>query len=208
MNKGYYEILGISRSASQEEISQAFRRLSRKHHPDLHGSKKHAEFAKLSEAYQVLSNPELRRKYDAQLDMGFTSNQRNYQNYNNYYQNPNFNWEAFWNFYKPEAQSINLLFMVNVFFTILITTCVWGFLKVLALVALLSNQNPTLSIPIYSIIVLFSLINRPISCLLVFGLGYIAYQLIVSKYRISIKKMTKQEKFRCIILAIMLSRFF
>ena len=64
--KDYYEILGISRNATQDEIKKAYRRLARKYHPDLNPNSKEAEerFKEISEAYQVLSDPEKRKLYD------------------------------------------------------------------------------------------------------------------------------------------------
>jgi molecular chaperone DnaJ len=64
--KDYYQILGVSRNASEKEIKQAFRRLARKHHPDLNPGDKSAEakFKEINAAYEVLSNPEKRKKYD------------------------------------------------------------------------------------------------------------------------------------------------
>jgi DnaJ-class molecular chaperone len=64
--KDYYQILGVNRSASEKEIKQAYRRLARKHHPDLNPNDKSAEakFKEINAAYEVLSNPEKRKKYD------------------------------------------------------------------------------------------------------------------------------------------------
>jgi molecular chaperone DnaJ len=64
--KDYYQILGVSRNASEKEIKQAYRRLARKHHPDLNPGDKSAEakFKEINAAYEVLSDPEKRKKYD------------------------------------------------------------------------------------------------------------------------------------------------
>src|SRR5947208_12416285 len=64
--KDYYEVLGVSRTASEAEIKKAFRKLAREHHPDVAKNKKQAEekFKELNEAYEVLGDPEKRKKYD------------------------------------------------------------------------------------------------------------------------------------------------
>lgn len=64
--KDYYAILGMPRDASAEDIKKAFRKLARKHHPDVAKDKKTAEekFKEINEAYEVLGDPEKRKKYD------------------------------------------------------------------------------------------------------------------------------------------------
>lgn len=66
--RDYYEILGVARTASQDDLKKAYRRLARQYHPDLHsGSRKsqmEQKFKELNEAYEVLGNPDARKKYD------------------------------------------------------------------------------------------------------------------------------------------------
>jgi DnaJ-class molecular chaperone len=64
--KDYYAILGVPRTATEKEIRTAFRKLARKHHPDVNQGDKAAEdrFKEINEANEVLSDPEKRKKYD------------------------------------------------------------------------------------------------------------------------------------------------
>jgi curved DNA-binding protein len=67
--RDYYEVLGVSRTATAEEIKRAYRQLARKHHPDLAPAAERARaaerFKEINEANEVLSDPEKRAKYDA-----------------------------------------------------------------------------------------------------------------------------------------------
>ncbi|HEY1583955.1 MAG TPA: DnaJ domain-containing protein, partial [Chthoniobacterales bacterium] len=66
--RDYYETLGVAKTASADEIKGAFRKLARKHHPDMAKPKEKAaaeeKFKQINEAYEVLSDPEKRSKYD------------------------------------------------------------------------------------------------------------------------------------------------
>jgi DnaJ family protein B protein 4 len=71
MSKEYYEILGLNKDASKENIKKAYRKLALKYHPDKHAKKSESEkkvaeekFKQISEAYQVLSDPKTKKKYD------------------------------------------------------------------------------------------------------------------------------------------------
>ena len=64
--KDYYATLGVTKASSDKEIKQAFRKLARKHHPDVNPGDKAAEakFKEINEAYEVLGDPPKRKKYD------------------------------------------------------------------------------------------------------------------------------------------------
>lgn len=80
--KTHYETLGIDRNATQEQIKLAYRKLSKKHHPDVSGGNQESEkiFLEVQEAYKVLKDPALKETYDARLDGKGTSWQNEQQN--------------------------------------------------------------------------------------------------------------------------------
>ncbi|MCX6709328.1 MAG: DnaJ domain-containing protein, partial [Candidatus Woesearchaeota archaeon] len=66
MAKDYYETLGVSNTAGQDEIKRAYKELAKKYHPDLHKGDKDKEekFKEINEAYKVLSDDKSRANYD------------------------------------------------------------------------------------------------------------------------------------------------
>lgn len=76
MKVNYYEVLGVQRSASEDEIRNQFRRLAREHHPDRYKGPDKADaerkFQTLTEAVNVLTNAQRRRQHDAELGSGAT----------------------------------------------------------------------------------------------------------------------------------------
>lgn len=64
----YYELLGITRDASDDDIKRAYRKMSRKYHPDIAGPEYENKFKEVNNAYEVLSDPQKRQMYDAGVD--------------------------------------------------------------------------------------------------------------------------------------------
>ena len=75
--RDYYEVLGISKGASEEEIKKAYKKLARKYHPDMNPGDKEAEekFKEINEANEVLSDPDKKARYD---QFGFAGVDPNY----------------------------------------------------------------------------------------------------------------------------------
>lgn len=74
MAQDYYEILGVSRNADQDELKRAYRRMARKYHPDVNqDSGAEDRFKEINQAYEVLSEPEMRMRYDRFGEAGVSS---------------------------------------------------------------------------------------------------------------------------------------
>lgn len=102
--KNYYEVLGISKTASADEIKKAYRNLAFKYHPDRNSGDKVAEekFKEINEAYDVLSDEKKRADYDS---FG-TSNSRYSGTNNSYNRNNDFtNEETFWNWFNGNTSN-------------------------------------------------------------------------------------------------------
>jgi curved DNA-binding protein CbpA len=82
----YYIVLGVSNTASFEEIKTAFRELAKKYHPDKNPGNKASEdfFKEVQQAYAILSNPEKRKKYDLKFSYGATQGKTTRTTYTRY----------------------------------------------------------------------------------------------------------------------------
>lgn len=83
--ENYYEILGITQSATHDEIKKAYRKQARKYHPDVCSLSNAKElFIEVSKAYEILINPDSRAEYDNILNNEFYSESNNSSNFNEY----------------------------------------------------------------------------------------------------------------------------
>lgn len=104
--KDYYEILGVNKNASEEEIKKAYKKLARKYHPDINKEKDaEKKFKEINEAYEVLGDKDKRKKYDA-----LGSNWDKYQAYGDSY------YQDFANFQDKSYKGSNFSDFFEIFF--------------------------------------------------------------------------------------------
>jgi molecular chaperone DnaJ len=117
MAKDYYEILGVGKSASQDEIKSAYRGLALKYHPDRNKEKDtEKKMQELNEAYAVLSDPEKRKQYDTYGSEGFGQRYTEEDIFRNFnfddimreFQQNMFSGGGFGDFQEPEQTGVNL----------------------------------------------------------------------------------------------------
>ena len=97
----YYKILGVSKTATDEEIKKAYRKMARKFHPDVNPDDKegHKKFQQVNEANEVLSDPEKRKKYDKYGTVD--EDDWNYQDFMK-----NFNFEDIFNLFDNDMLNV------------------------------------------------------------------------------------------------------
>lgn len=104
-----YEVLGVNKNATDEEIKKAFRKLARKYHPDLNPNNKESEkkFKEINEAYSILSDKEKKAQYDQFGFTGFDSSNQEQGNYRNYYNysNADFDISDIFNLFRKKSKN-------------------------------------------------------------------------------------------------------
>jgi curved DNA-binding protein CbpA len=138
-----YEVLGVNKNATDEEIKKVFRKLARKYHPDLNPNNKETEekFKEINEAYSILLDKEKRAQFDQFGFSDFDSRTQDQYNYSNYYKSYNYENTMHENTIKDED-------IANMAFNLWLAICIRMFIALIVLILVLILFIPVNFLPV------------------------------------------------------------